>query len=206
MSSMTGPSFGSDQPSMTLPKEVVMVSMYTSPVMLSLITWLELTLIMPGVNTSPMDTMPTGISWLISMTSGILRQAVTLAKPQGRVGSCLNTNNSAGGGDAGGNEAFDRQSGQFIGIVCMSCQDIPFNFGLTAGWAISPAANTSQDGHSTLSHPAYFGASLSRVGFNIGCTSGAAVVATSVEVATMGQLLSLGRSTPLKTSSSVKDR
>ena len=108
MSSMMGPLFGSDPLRMTLPTEVVMVSMYTSPIVSSLTTWLELTLEMLGVITSPMDIVPTGISQPISMTSGVFRQAVTLAKPRGRVGSCLNANALAGGGDASGNGAFDK--------------------------------------------------------------------------------------------------
>ena len=85
--------------------------------MSSLTTWLELTLEMPGVVNSPMDIVPTGISWPTSMTSGVFRQAVTLAKPQGRVGSHLNANALAGGGDASGNGAFDKQSGRLIGII-----------------------------------------------------------------------------------------
>ena len=88
--------------------EVVTVSMYTSPIVSSLTTQLELTLEMPGVITSPMDLVPTGVSQPISMTSGVFRQAVTPAKPRGRVGSHLNANAFAGGGDAGGNGAFDK--------------------------------------------------------------------------------------------------
>ena len=52
MSSITGPSFGSDLPRMTLPMEVVTVSTYTSPVVSSLTMWLELTLEMLGVVTN----------------------------------------------------------------------------------------------------------------------------------------------------------
>ena len=114
---MMGPSFGSDLLRTTLPMEVVTVSMYTSPVMSSLTTQLELTLEMPGVITSPMDIVPMGISWPTSTTSGVYRQAVTLAKPRGGVRSHLNTNALAGGGDAGGNGAFDKQSGGLIGII-----------------------------------------------------------------------------------------
>ena len=82
--------------------------MYTSPIVSSLTTQLELTLEMPGVITSPMDIVPTGISWPISMTSGVFRQAVTLAKPRGGVGGCFNANALAAGGDASGNGAFDK--------------------------------------------------------------------------------------------------
>ena len=85
-----------------------MVSMYTSPIVSSLTTWLELTLEILGVVTSPMDIVPTGISRPTSMTSGVFRQAVTPAKPQGGVGGHLNANALAGGGDAGGNGAFDK--------------------------------------------------------------------------------------------------
>ena len=197
MSSMMGPSLGSDLPRTTLPKEVVMVSMYTSPIVLSLTTRFELTLKMPGVNTSPMDIVPMGISQPISTTSGVFREAVTLVKPWGRVSSCLNANALAGGGDASGGKAFDKQSGRLIGIIQASCWAIPFDFSIMAGWGISLATNTSQDRHSTFSHPAYFGAFLSGIGFGIGCTSGTLValgilvVVVMLAVAgTMGQLSS----------------
>ena len=84
------------------------MSMYTSPIVSSLTTWHELTLEMPRVVTSHMDIVPTGISRPISATSGVFRQAITLAKLQGGVGSCLNANALAGGGDAGGNRAFHK--------------------------------------------------------------------------------------------------
>ena len=111
---MMGPSFGSDLLRMTLPMEVVTVSMYTSPIASSLTTWLELTLEMPGVITSPMDIVPMGISQPTSMISGVFRQAVTPVKPWG---SCLNANALAGGGDAGGDRTFDKQSCRLIGII-----------------------------------------------------------------------------------------
>ena len=117
MSSMMGPSFGSDLLRKTLPMEVVMVSMYTSPIVSSLTTRLELTLEMPGVITSPMDIVPTGVSQPTSMTSGVFRQAVTPAEPWGGVGGHLNANALASGGDASGDGAFDKQSGRLIGYV-----------------------------------------------------------------------------------------
>ena len=40
MSSIMGPSLGSELPGMILPMEVIMVSSYTSPVVLSFTTWL----------------------------------------------------------------------------------------------------------------------------------------------------------------------
>ena len=105
-SSIMGPSFGSDLPRTTLPMELVTVSTYTSPVVLSLTMWLELTLKMLGVVTNPMDIVPMGISWPTSTTPGVFRHAITLVKPWGRVGGHLNANALAGGGDSSGNGAF----------------------------------------------------------------------------------------------------
>ena len=122
--------------------EVVTVSTYTRPVMSSLTMWLELTLEMPGVVTKPMDIGPMGISWPTSTTSGVFRHAVTPAKPWGGVGSCLNANALAGGGDGSGDGAFNMQSGRFIGIVRASCQAIPLTLGIVDDWGISLAANT----------------------------------------------------------------
>ena len=51
MSSIMGPSLGSKPPRRILPTEVVMVSRYTSPMVSSFTTWLELTLERLGLNT-----------------------------------------------------------------------------------------------------------------------------------------------------------
>ena len=51
MSSITGPSLGFKLPRTILPTEVIMVSRYTSPMVSSFTTWLELTLERPGLNT-----------------------------------------------------------------------------------------------------------------------------------------------------------
>ena len=149
--------------------------MYTSPIMSSLTTQLELTFEMPGVDTSPMNIEPMGFSQPTSMTSGIFRQPITLVKPQGGVGSHLNANALAGGRDAGGNRAFDKQSGRIIGIVQASCWVLPLDFGIMAGLGISLVSNTSQDGCNVFSHLAYFGVFFSNIGFSIGCTSGTLV-------------------------------
>ena len=69
--------------------EVVMVSRYTSPVVSSFTTQLELMLKRLGLNTIPMDIVPTGVSQSTSTSSGILKQVTTPAKPQGGVGSHL---------------------------------------------------------------------------------------------------------------------
>ena len=57
-----GPSLGSELPRMILPMEVSMVSRYTSPVVSSFTTQLELMLERLGLDTIPMDIVPTGIS------------------------------------------------------------------------------------------------------------------------------------------------
>ena len=213
ISSIMGPSFGSDLLRTTLPTEVVTVSTYTSPVVSSLTMWLELTLEMPGVVTNPMDIVPMGISQPTSTTSGVFRHAITLAKPWGGVGGCLNANALAGGGDGSGNRAFDMQCGGFIGIIRVSCWVIPLTLGIVDDWGISPAANTGWDGCIIFSHLANFGAFSSIIAFGIGCASGIsvapgvlAVVVMSKVAETMGLSSPSGRGTPLKASSSVKDR
>ena len=214
LSSIMGPLFGSDLLRMTLPTEVVTVSTYTSPVVLSLTMQLELMLEMPGVVTNPMDIVPTGISWPTSITSGVFRHAVTQAKPWGRVGSHLSANAPAGGGDGSGNGAFVMQSGGSIGIIQMSCQATPLTLGIVDDWGTSLAANTSWDGCIIFSHLANFGAFSSGIAFSTVCVSGVsvalgilAVVVTLVAAESIGlSSSSSGRGTPLNTSSSVKER
>ena len=81
MSSIMGPSLGSKLPRTILPMEVIMVSRYTSPVVSSFTTWLELTLERLGLDTIPMDIVPTGISQSTSTCSSVFKQAVTPVKP-----------------------------------------------------------------------------------------------------------------------------
>ena len=79
ISSITGPVeevFGFRSLRMILPKEVVIVSTYVTPVMSSFMIRLELTLDIPGA--SPMDMAPVD-------TSSIFKQAVTPLKPCGGV-------------------------------------------------------------------------------------------------------------------------
>ena len=78
-SSITGhveEAFGFGSLRMILPKEVVIVSTYVMPVVLSFMTQLELILDIPGA--SPMDTVPMD-------TSSIFKQAVTPSKLHGGV-------------------------------------------------------------------------------------------------------------------------
>ena len=69
-----------------------MVSTYVMPVILSFMMWLELTLEIPGVPTSPMGMAPMGTLRSTSMSSGICKQAVTPEKPCSGVGGCMSAN------------------------------------------------------------------------------------------------------------------
>ena len=120
MSSIAGPSLGSELPRTILPMEVIMVSRYTSPVVSSFTTQLELMLERPGLNTIPMDIVPTGISQSISTSSRVLKQVTTPAKPQGGVGSLTNASVLAGGGDFGGDGAFGGLDGGLMEVVWVS--------------------------------------------------------------------------------------
>ena len=117
MSSIVGPSLDSVLPKTILPMEVVMVSRYTSPVVSSFTTQLELTLKRPGFDTIPMDRGPTGIPWSTSTSSEVFKQATTLAKPQGCVGSLTSASVLASGGDLGGDGAFGGLGGGLVEIV-----------------------------------------------------------------------------------------
>ena len=86
MSSTVGPSLDSVPPKTILPMEVITVSRYTSPVVSSFTTWLELMLKRLGFDTIPMDIGPTGIPWSTSTSSKVFKQATTPAKPRGGVG------------------------------------------------------------------------------------------------------------------------
>ena len=92
MCSIVGPSLDSVLPKTILPMEVIMVSRYTSPVVSSFTTQLELMLERPGFDTIPMDIGSTGIPWSTSTSSGVFKQATTPAKPQGGVGSLTSAN------------------------------------------------------------------------------------------------------------------
>ena len=120
MSSIVGPSLDSVLPRTILPMEVIMVSRYTSPIVSSFTTRLELMLERPGFDTIPMDIVPTGISWSTSTSSRVFKQATTLAKPQGSVGSLSNASVLAGRGDFGGDGAFGGLDDGLMEIVLVS--------------------------------------------------------------------------------------
>ena len=87
---------------------------------LSFTTWLELMLKRLGLDTIPMDIVPTGISQSTSTSSGVLKQVTTPAKPRGSVGSLTNTSVLAGRGDLGGNGAFVGLDGGLMEVVQVS--------------------------------------------------------------------------------------
>ena len=78
-------------------------------------------------------------------------------------------------------------------------------FGLEAldGWGISLVATTGWDGCSTFSHPINFGALSSGAGSSAWCNLGMSV---AERVFGLSSSSFLGRATPQKTSSSVKER
>ena len=62
----------------------------------------------PGVITRPIDRVPMGASWSISMSSNIFKQAITPTKPHGGVGGLTSANAFAGGEGSGREGAFGR--------------------------------------------------------------------------------------------------
>ena len=100
-----------------LPKEVVTVSMYVTPVDSSLTMQLELMVEIPGVTTSPMGMVPRGTSRGTSTSSGVHRHAVTPAKPCSGVGGHTSANACTGKEGLGGVGVFGGETGGFMGII-----------------------------------------------------------------------------------------
>ena len=101
---------------------------------------------MPGSDmTVPMVTTLVGVSWSTSTSSGVLKQAVTLAKPHGGVGGLTNANALAGRGDLGRDEALGDFSDGLKGMVLMGCRTLRFTCSAAVGGGTSPAAITGQD-------------------------------------------------------------
>ena len=94
--------------------EVVTVSMYVMPVALSLTMQLMHTVDILGAATTPMGMVPRGSSRATSTSSGVCRQAVTPAKPHGRVGGHMTANACTGEEGLGGVEAFGGEAGGFF--------------------------------------------------------------------------------------------
>ena len=146
--------------------------------------------------TSPGGMMPTGGSRSTSTNLGTHKQAVTPAKPWDGVGSHTSTKACIGGEGSGRVGAFGRETDSFMDIIWGVCLSSAFGLGVLVGQGISPAATTGWDGCNTFYHPTNFGALLSSTGAS-GKLVGPGVCRLSS---------SLGRGTPLKTSSSMKER
>ena len=132
--------------------DIVTVSKYTRPFSSSLTTQLEQMLDMLGSDMIPMVTTLAGVSQSTSMSSRVLKQVVTLVKPQGVVGGLTNANALACGGDLGGEEALGVFSGGLKGMVLMGCRTLHLACGTAVGWGTSPVAITSWNGCNTVSH------------------------------------------------------
>ena len=122
--------------------DVITVSRYTSSVVSSFTTLLELMLKGPGFDTIPMDITATGISQSTSTSSGVLKQVATPAKPQGGVGSLTNANALAGRGDFGRDETLGGLDGGLMEVVLVNGGTLLFICNITVGWGISPVATT----------------------------------------------------------------
>ena len=127
MSSIIGPmgeAFGFRLLRMILPMKVVTVSTYVTPVTLSLTTWLELMLDIPGA--SPIDR--------VSMdTSSIFKQAVTPAKLCGGVEGFTGANAPADGEGSDGEGISGRWMGDFTGFICENGWDLPLSLEVWVG-------------------------------------------------------------------------
>ena len=196
-SSITGPveeAFGFGSLRMILPKEVVIISTYVMPVMLSFMTWLELRLDIPGA--SPIDMVPMD-------TSCIFKQAVTPSKLHGRVEGFTGDTTVVDGEGLDRECTSGRWMGDFTGFIWVYRWDLPLGLEIWVGWGVSPVAITGQDGCNTLSLPTNFAVRYlgcgSSTGGVFGTLVGEGVVKTFSSYASrMG--------TPQKTSSSVKVR
>ena len=142
---------------MILPTEVVTVSRYIRPVALSVITWLELTLDSSCIVTSPINRAPTGISWPISMSSGIFKQAITSTKPHFGVRGLTKANAFGGREDTDREDAFGWWTRDLPGIIHDSRWDLPLSLEVWVSLGISWAATMGLGGCSTLFHPMNFG-------------------------------------------------
>ena len=156
---------------------------------------------MLGVATNPIDIGPTGISLLMSMNSGALRQDVTSVNPLGGVGGLTKANAFDRGEDIGAGRVLNRQDGRVASAVHESTQDLPFGLGTEVGGGISPAMCTGQEGCRTISQPAYLDTA-----HGAGDASGMSVIfsisVTAAAATTGWASSSSGRSNPWKTSSS----
>ena len=137
------------------------------------------------------------------MSSGVIKQAITLAKPCGGVGGLTNANAFAGGEGSGGEGTFSRRIGDLTGVIHESRWDLPLSLEIWVGWGISLVVTTGQDGCSIQSHPTNVAV------LSLGCGSGTGgVFETSVGegVVELFSSSASGMATPWKTISLVKVR
>ena len=132
----------------------------------------------------------------------IHRHTVTPTKPHGGVHSHMSANACTSEEGLGGMGVLGGETGGFMGFIWGSWLDPTLGFMILDGWGISPAATTGQDGCGTFSHPKNFGHLLSGVGSSTQGTSGT----LAERVFGLSSSSFLGRTTPQKTSSSVKER
>ena len=76
----------------------------------------------------------------------VLKQAATLVKPRGGVGSLTNANALASGADLGGDEALGVLGGGLKGMVLVGRRTPLFACSAAVGWGTSPVAITGWDG------------------------------------------------------------
>ena len=114
--------------------EVIMVSRYTSPMVSSFTTLLELMLERLGLDTIPMDIAPTGVSWSTSTGSRVLKQATIPAKPRGGMGGLTNASVLAGRGDFGGNGDFGDLDGGLMEVGQVSRRALLFPSSAAVSW------------------------------------------------------------------------
>ena len=111
------------------------------------------------------------------------------------MGGLTNANALAGGGDLGGDEALGVSGGGLNGMVLVVQRTLLFARSTVVGWGTSPAAITGQEGCNIVFNLVYSGVAL-----QVGRVSTAAVGAEGLFSS------SSGRSTPQKSSSSIKER
>ena len=109
---------------MILPKEVVIISTYVMPVMLSFMTRLQLTLDIPGA--SPIDTVPMD-------TSSIFKQAVIPSKPHGGVEGFTGATAVVDGEGSDGEGTSGRQTGDFTDFTQEYGWDLPLGLKIRVG-------------------------------------------------------------------------
>ena len=150
MSSIAGPSLGSEPPRTILPMEVAMVSRYTHLVELSQTILLVLMLEILGVIVSTADTS-LGVLLPSHVGSGILMRVAVLINPEGGVEGCT-TANALVDGNVGTVEAPGKPIGIQLGATGRNGWALPHGLSIPFCQGIPMAA-------SVVSHPSVGGPS-----------------------------------------------